>query len=75
MDYNVKITQQTFYDLSTWLTHPNKYSQDQLSRLLNEEKYLPLITLAHEYWLVGALTNQLKSANVWNKLSSELKAI
>ncbi|XPF93449.1 nucleotidyltransferase family protein [Colwellia sp. RE-S-Sl-9] len=69
-----KITQQVFFDLSTWLLHPDKYSSEQLSRLQNEEAYLPIISLAHQYWLVGPLTNRLKSADVWRKLPEKLQS-
>lgn len=69
-----RISQQDFFDLSTWLLHPDKYSSEQLSRLQNEAAYLSLISLAHQYWLVGVLTNRLKSADVWRKLPDKLQS-
>jgi hypothetical protein len=68
-----KITKQTFYDLATWIIHPEQYSADQLTRLQSEDECLPLLSLAHQYWLIGLFTNQLKTANVWNKLSDNFK--
>lgn len=68
-----KITEQTFIDMGMWLTHPNEYSEAQLTSLLDEDARLPLITLVNTYWLGGALHNSLKASNVWPKLDQELQ--
>jgi hypothetical protein len=61
----VTITQQTFYDMGTWLSEKQQYTQTQLSRLQLEEHYLPLVALANYNWLTGALANSLKKSDVW----------
>jgi len=68
-----KVTRQTFDDLATWLIHPDEYSTEQLLRLQSEDQCLPLMSLAHQYWLIGVLTNQLKNAKVWGKLPDNFK--
>lgn len=68
-----KITEQTFYDLGLWLTHPNDHSEKQLTTLLDEDARLPLIKLVNQYWLGGALHNSLKVSDVWQALDEELK--
>ncbi|TRX57204.1 nucleotidyltransferase family protein [Thalassomonas sp. M1454] len=70
----IKIYKQTFYDLGMWLTRPNTHTKAQLSRLLDEDMRLPLLTLANKYWLVGALTHSLKHSKIWNELDNELQA-
>ena len=52
-DGQVIITQQTFYDLGTWLTEKQQYHHTQLARLQSENKYLPLVALANNNWLTG----------------------
>ncbi|MDG1733831.1 MAG: nucleotidyltransferase family protein [Thalassotalea sp.] len=69
-----KITEQTFYDLGMWLTHPNDHNLKQLVTLKDEDARLPLIKLVNQYWLGGALYNSLKASNVWQELDEELKA-
>lgn len=65
---NNPITAQTFYDLTNWLSEGESFSNEQLQRLVKEEHYLPLVSLANNFWLIGALCTQLKYKNVWDKL-------
>lgn len=68
----VKITRQTFIDFGSWLSRTKDYSQEQLQRLQNEDDYLALIKLASDYWLIGALTAQLRAKEVLAKLPQQL---
>jgi hypothetical protein len=69
----IKIMKQTYEDLGTWLSAEAKYSQEQLARLQTEESYLPLISLANDYWLIGPLTNQLRKHDFWQALPLQLQ--
>jgi hypothetical protein len=69
----VIITKQTFYDLGTWLSEDQQYTQTQLERLQLEEHYLPLVALANYNWLTGALTDSLKKSNVWPLVPATLQ--
>ncbi|MGJ8681685.1 nucleotidyltransferase family protein [Paraglaciecola sp.] len=69
----VTITQQTFYDLGTWLSKKQQYTQTQLLRLQLEEHYLPLVALANNNWLTGALANSLKKSDVWLLIPTTLR--
>lgn len=72
--YQQEISEQTFLDLCTWLSDDLLYSEDQLTRLLEEEHYLKLIELANTYWLIGHLTTQIKKKHIWQRLPQALKA-
>jgi hypothetical protein len=72
-DAEVIITQQTIYDLGTWLSEEQKYTSTQLSFLQQEEHYLPLVALANDYWLIGALANKLKKSSVWSSVPVTLQ--
>jgi hypothetical protein len=72
-DGQVLITQQTFYDLGTWLSEKQQYTQTQLERLQLEEHYLPLVALANNNWLTGALADSLKKSNVWPLIPATLQ--
>jgi hypothetical protein len=71
---SINITEQTYLDLGTWLSAEADYSQEQLTRLQREESYLPLISLANEYWLTGPLANQLQKAEFWLVLPVQLRS-
>ena len=71
---SVNITEQTYLGLGTWLSVEADYSQEQLTRLQREESYLPLISLANEYWLIGPLANQLQKAEFWLVLPVQLQS-
>lgn len=66
-------TRDTFYDLGAWLSQPDNYSEEQLARLQDEDLCLPLITLAHQHWLMGELAHQLKNSQVWELLPEQLQ--
>jgi len=72
MSQGEEISAESIYELADWLTVDKCYSQEQLEHLKDEEHYLPLIALAHNFWLVGALVQQLKNKKVWNSLPEEL---
>ena len=69
----VIITQQTFYDLGTWLSEKQQYHHTQLARLQSEDKYLPLVALANNNWLTGALANRLRNNGVWSLIPATLR--
>lgn len=63
-----KITHQTYIDLCAWLAPAKPVCEEQLIRLTCEDDYLPLIALANNFWLMGALAFQLKNKCVWERL-------
>jgi hypothetical protein len=65
-------TEETIEELANWLIIDASYTENQLEHLKNEKLYLPLISLANDFWLIGALTQQLKDKNVWSLLPVEL---
>ncbi|MCO4798883.1 MAG: nucleotidyltransferase family protein [Colwelliaceae bacterium] len=65
-------TEDTIKELANWLIIGASYTENQLEHFKNEKFYLPLISLANEFWLIGALTQQLKDKNVWSLLPDEL---
>ncbi|WP_068546643.1 nucleotidyltransferase family protein [Thalassotalea crassostreae] len=67
-----KVTRQTFIDLGMWLTHPEQHNAEQLATLLDEDKRLPLIMLANQHYLIGALKNSLEHSSIWAQLDEEL---
>lgn len=69
----VIITQQTIYDLGTWLSEKQQYTQTQLTHLQLEEHYLPLVALANNNWLTGALASSLKKSPVWSLVPTTLQ--
>jgi hypothetical protein len=68
------ITAQTYLDLGTWLSTESDYTHEQLARLQREESYLPLISLANEYWLIGPLANRLQKSEFWQTLPGQLQS-
>jgi hypothetical protein len=72
-DGQVTITQQTIYDLGTWLSENQQYTPTQLNHLQDEQHYLPLVSLANNYWLTGALANSLRKSNVWSLIPATLQ--
>lgn len=66
------ITSETIFDLANWLTQNQSYTSNQLEKLQDEKFYLPLISLANNFWLIGALTHQLKEKRVWSLLPKAL---
>lgn len=67
-----KITHQSYIDLCAWLAPIQPVCEQRLSRLKKESSYLPLIALANNFWLTGALASQLKNKGVWIKLPTLL---
>ncbi len=67
-----KITHQSYIDLCAWLAPSVPVCEDRMFRLTCEPDYLPLIALANNFWLTGALAFQLKNKGVWTKLPSLL---
>jgi hypothetical protein len=72
MKHDKAITKAIIYELANWLTIDKPFSKEQLARLQEEQYYLPLISLAHNFWLIGALVQQLKNKKVWKNLPEEL---
>lgn len=70
---DIKVSEQTFRDLTTWIINPNEHSVAQFKRLTHEDERLPLMSLVNQYWLVGRLATSLKQSDVWQQLPEQLK--
>ncbi|WP_448569567.1 nucleotidyltransferase family protein [Thalassotalea ganghwensis] len=67
-----KIKANTFAELSFWLSKENLDKSPRLAELTQEKNYLPLIALANNFWLTGALIAQFKSDKLWQYLPEQL---
>ncbi|MEW6989923.1 nucleotidyltransferase family protein [Colwelliaceae bacterium 6441] len=72
MTDKVVIGYETIIDLVNWLTHEQHYENTQLARLQKESTYIPLIKLANNFWLIGALCQRIREKNVWQLLPEDL---
>ena len=68
VEIDSKITHQTYIDLCAWLAPAKPVCEERLIRLTCEDDYLPLIALANNFWLMGALAFQLRNKSVWERL-------
>jgi len=68
----VNINSDTVDCLLNILNEEKKLSTSEVNQLRDESCYLPLVALAHQFWLVGAMVDQLKIKGAWEKLPQQL---
>lgn len=62
------IDEGTFYSLTYWISEEADNNQHEISKLNIETEFVKIVSLANQFWLVGALTHGIKNKHCWHYL-------
>lgn len=65
----IVIDEASFFSLAYWISNETVNNEEETLKLTNEDEFIKIVSLANQFWLIGAFTQGIKTKQCWQYLS------